>query len=66
MVLGTVLVIQHEVSIAIIGVPTSLFLDVLTVMLATGTGGNTCSFIGTCIDTMTGDKTVFDGLRVGY
>lgn len=35
-------------------------------MLAMGTGGITCSIVGTCFDTITGERTVFDGIKVGY
>lgn len=66
LILGIVLVTQHRVSVSIIGVPSTPFLDVLTVMLAAGAGGNTCSFIGTCFDTMTGERTVFDGIKAVY
>jgi hypothetical protein len=66
MVLGIVLVSQHQVSIAIIGVPSSPLLQVLTVLLAMGTGGNLCSYIGACFDIITGDRTIFDGMVVVY
>jgi hypothetical protein len=66
LILGIVLVSQHQVSIAIIGVPSSTALQVVTVLLAMGTGGNLCSYIGACVDILTGDRTVFDGCAAGY
>jgi hypothetical protein len=66
MILGIVLVTQHQASIAIIGVPSSTFLQVITVLLAMGTGGNLCSYIGACVDIITGERTVFDGCVAVY
>lgn len=66
MVLGVVLVSEHEVSIAIIGVPSSTALQVITVLLAMGTGGNLCSYIGACLDVITGERTIFDGCAAAY
>lgn len=66
MVLGIVLVCTHQVSIVILGVPTSPLLEVITVLLAMGTGGNLCGHIGIFIDVITGERTVFDAMRAGY
>lgn len=66
MTLGIVLVSTHKVSIAIVGVPSSSILDIITVILAMGTGGNLCSYIGIFVDVITGERTVFDGLRTIY
>lgn len=66
MILGIVLVVQQKVSIAIIGAPSSTILQILTVLLAMGTGGNLCSYIGSCIDLITGDRTIFDGCLSAY
>lgn len=52
---------QHQATIAIIGSSNSTILSVFTVLLAMGTGGNLCSYIGACVDIVTGDRTVFDG-----
>jgi hypothetical protein len=66
MILGIILVTYHQVSIAIIGAPQSLALQVFTVFLAMGTGGNLCSYIGSCVDLITGEKTIFDGIKCLY
>lgn len=59
--MGIVLVIQHQATIAIIGVPSSTVLEVFLVFLAMGSGGNLCSHIGAFVDLITGEKTLFDG-----
>jgi hypothetical protein len=65
MILGIVLVRTHQVSIVILGVPSSPLLEVITVLLAMGTGGNLCGHVGIFIDVITGERTVFDGVRAG-
>jgi hypothetical protein len=66
MILGIILVADHSASIAIIGAPSSPVLKVLTVLLAMGTGGNLCSYIGSCLDLITGERTIFDACLALY
>jgi hypothetical protein len=66
MIIGIILVADHQASIAIIGVPQSAIWRVFTVFLAMGTGGNLCSYIGSCVDLITGDKTIFHACKFLY
>jgi len=58
--IGIILVVEHQVSIAIIGVPDSVAWDIVTVLLATGTGGNLSSYMGATVDILSNEKTIFD------
>jgi len=66
MIIGIILFIQHQVTITIIGVPQSTVWQVFTVLLAMGTCGNLCSYIGSCVDLITGERTIFDGIKSIY
>jgi len=59
----TVRVIQHKAAIPLIGDPDTLFFQIIGVLVGSGLGGNFSSYIGSAIDTVTGDKTIVDLCR---
>jgi hypothetical protein len=61
-ILGIVLLTNPQLvsSFPVVGAAVSWPLQVIGVLLATGTGGNLSSYIGAAIDILTGERTIFD------
>jgi hypothetical protein len=62
MTIAIILLFTQRLSIAIIGEPTTTIWKIFAVILAMGTGGNLCSYVGSMLDIITNERTIFDGI----